>query len=343
MNILVTGNLGYVGSILTEDLLDSGYNVVGLDYNYFKDCIFLEKKNNFKQIFRDIRKIEINDLENIDAIIHLAGLSNDPLGDLDEKLTMDINYKATVRLADLAKKKKVKKFLYASTQSLYGISKTDYEINEDKAAINPITAYALSKWKSEKELLLMSSDTFSVTILRPSTVFGFSPRLRCDIVFNNLLACAYTTNNVEILTDGSPWRPVLHIKDLSSGFKALLSAPVNLIMSKVYNIGSHEGNFMVKDLADIVQKKIKSSKITYLNNHTDPRSYKVSFNKIFDELSNYYSPKFTLDYGADELINFFKTVNFSVEDFRGHKTNRLKNLQKLLISKKLDKDLIWIN
>ena len=342
MNVLVTGNLGYIGSVLTDLILDEGHNVIGLDNNYFKNCNFIKKKNNFKQIFRDIREIEEQDLDDVDSIIHLAGLSNDPLGEFNENITMDINYKSTIKLAKIAKKKGVKRFIYASTQSLYGISKTTKEISENGSHINPITAYALSKWKSENALILLSEEKFSVTILRPSTVFGASPRLRCDIVFNNLIACAYTTRKVEILTDGSPWRPVIHIKDLSKAFLICITAPLSKVKSQIFNVGSHEGNFTVKDLANIVQKKVKNSKVVYLNNHSDPRSYKVSFKKIFTKLSGLYEPKWTLEAGADELLEFFKKNNFKEKDFRGHKSNRLKNLNKLIESKKINHKLKWI-
>ncbi|MDC0044600.1 SDR family oxidoreductase, partial [Pelagibacteraceae bacterium] len=288
MNVLVTGNLGYIGSILTDELLKLNFNVVGLDNNYFKDCKLFNKKNNFKQIVRDIRDINHNDLKNIDFIIHLAGLSNDPLGELNKKLTMDINFRSTIKIAKLAKKMGVKRFVYASTQSLYGISNSNIKIKENTKKINPLTAYALSKWKSEKELLKLSSKTFSVTIFRPSTVYGASQRLRCDIVFNNLMASAYTTKTIDILTDGSPWRPVIHVKDVCKAFIAGIIAPINIVESQVFNVGSFDGNFRVRDLARIVKSKFKKSKIKYLNSHTDPRSYQVSFDKIFSKLSNYY-------------------------------------------------------
>ena len=342
MKILVTGNNGYIGTVLTEKLLSLGYEVVGLDNNYFKKCNFLKTKLKYLQIFKDIRNIEIDDVKNIDAIIHLAALSNDPLGELNPNLTDDINYKATIKLAKIAKKNEVKRFVYASTQSVYGISQSSKELSEDYSSIMPLTSYAKSKWKSEIELKKLCSDDFTITIFRPSTVYGVSSRLRCDIVFNNFLACAFTSGKIEVLSDGKPWRPVVHVRDVCDAFIAGLTAPKEIVKNNVFNVGTKEGNFTVKNLALIVQNLVKGSELVFLNEHNDPRTYKVSFKKIFDKLSNYYKPQWNLNSGAEEMIEFFKHTNFNENDFRGNKCNRLRKLKYLISKKIISNNLEWI-
>ena len=218
MKILVTGDKGYIGSVLTQKLLAKGYDVKGIDIGFYNECILTKVDEDYEKVIKDIRDIRVEDLKGIDSIIHLAALSNDPLGEFEPTLTEDINYKATVRLAKMAKEIGIKRFIYASSQSMYGISSKAEELDEDKSEKNPITAYAKTKWFSEIEIKKISSDDFSVVCFRPSTVFGASPRLRCDIVYNNFVACAYTTGQIEIKSDGSPWRPIIHVEDVCSAF-----------------------------------------------------------------------------------------------------------------------------
>lgn len=210
MTILVTGNQGYIGSVLVRQLLKEGFEVRGLDVGYFDDCCFDLSVPDVDQIAKDVRDINASDLKGIESIVHLAALSNDPLGELSQSLTEEINHRATIRLARLAKSVGVQRFVYASSQSMYGVSNSDYELEEDASEKNPITTYARTKWSAEQDLKALGTDTFTVVCFRPSTVFGVSPRLRCDIVFNNLVACAYTTGRIEIKSDGTPWRPVVH-------------------------------------------------------------------------------------------------------------------------------------
>ena len=257
MNIFVTGNNGYIGSVLTESLLNKGYSVTGFDANFYEGFKTNETDYKTKQIFKDIRNISREDLKNVDAIIHLAALSNDPLGKIDPKLTYDINFQATIRLAKLAKKIGIKRFVYSSSQSMYGISKIVDELDEDKSIKNPLTEYAKTKWSAECELKKLGSDDFAVVCFRPSTVFGVSPRLRCDIVYNNLVACAYTTGKIEIKSDGSPWRPVVHVKDVCSAFIAGLEAPKELVSNESFNVGIKNGNYTIRDLAETAQKIVK--------------------------------------------------------------------------------------
>ena len=341
MNILLTGNNGYVGSVLEKKIIELGFNVTGFDTNYFRDCNLTKTESNKKQIIRDIRQIKLNDLEGIDAVIHLAGLSNDPLGEFDPEITNHINYLSTKNLANLSMEAGVKRFVYASTQSMYGISTTDEELDEDLSKKNPITAYAKTKLLSEEYLKNIASNDFIVTFFRPSTVFGPSPRFRSDIVFNSLVCCAYTTGTIEILSDGSPWRPVIHIEDVCSAFIAGLLAPSSLVNKKAFNVGIQNGNYTVKNLAEAAIKAVPGAKLKFLNKHSDPRSYKVSFDKILNELKDYYKPKWNLINGGIELVNFFKNINMKESTFRGSKTNRIIRLKELIDEKKINNNLYW--
>ncbi len=341
--ILVTGNNGYIGSVLTDVLSQKGYEIVGFDTNYFDGIIKTQKPKNFiKQINKDIRNIAIDDFEEIDAVIHLAALSNDPLGELAPSLTEEINYKATIKTAELAKRAGVKRFIYSSSQSMYGISETDEELDEDKSAKNAITAYAKTKWQAEQELKLLGSDKFVVVCFRPSTVFGASPKFRSDIVFNNLVACAYTSGKIEIKSDGTPWRPVVHVKDVCSSYIAGLEAPEKLVAGESFNVGIPNGNFTVRDLAEAAQRAVPGSSLIFTGEHgKDSRTYRVSFKKILTVLKDYFKPEWDLNKGGKELVEFFKDVNFSEKDFRGRKTNRLAQLSYLIGNGKIDKKLHW--
>lgn len=340
--VLVTGNQGYIGSVLTETLKEKGYEVVGFDTNYYQSIPSVKSKNDIKQIKKDIRDVSQEDLEGIDAIIHLAALSNDPLGEFDPSLTESINYKSTIKLAKLAKRAGIKRFIYSSSQSMYGISETDEELEEDNSQKNAITAYAKTKWQAEQELRKLHDDGFLVVCFRPSTVFGASPKLRCDIVFNNLVACAYTTGIIEIKSDGTPWRPVVHVKDVCSAFIAGLEAPEDLIANESFNVGIPNGNFTVRDLAEAAQRAVPGSKLTFTGEHgKDSRTYRVSFKKILTVLRDYFKPEWDLDLGGRELVEFFKKNNFTEKDFRGRTTNRLPQLKYLLDKKRLDKRLFW--
>ena len=338
-SILVTGNLGYIGSVLTEELKSFGYNVVGFDIGYFKDCLIAKETNPHKQIIKDLRDIDKYDLNEIDGIIHLAGLSNDPLGELEKNITNNINYLATMKFANLAKQLGIKRFVYASTQSLYGISNSHEELDEDLSKKNPITEYAKSKWLAEIELNKLNSNDFNVCSFRPSTVFGKSPRLRCDIVYNNFVASAFTSKKILIKSDGSPFRPVIHIKDVCMALIAGLKAPSELIAGKSFNVGIMNGNYSIKKLATTVQNIIPDCDIQFTNEEKDPRTYKVSFNKILNELKDFYKPTMSLVEGAHELIDFFKEINFTKDQFLGSQTNRIKKIEELMINNVINNKL----
>lgn len=342
MKVLVTGNKGYIGTVLVEMLLQKSYEVTGYDTDYYKGCDLFECSYPAMQVTKDIRDISIHDLDGIEAVIHLAGLSNDPLGELAPELTDAINYKASIKLAKYAKDAGTKRFIYASSQSMYGISNTDSELDEDNSEKNPITAYAHAKWFVENELKKLKDDNFVTVCMRPSTVFGVSPRLRCDIVFNNLVACAYTTGKIEIMSDGTPWRPVVHVRDVSNAFIAALEAPANLVSGQSFNVGIPDGNYSIRNLAEAAQRAVPGSSLVFTGEHgNDSRTYRVSFAKILSTLKDYYKPEWDLDRGGLELTQFFKKINFTEEQFRGRLTNRLKQINYLLSSQELKKNLRW--
>lgn len=328
MKVLVTGNQGYIGSVLTQLLQDQGYEVVGYDIGYYAECLLYPVKTDVRQITKDIREVSVEDFRGIDAVIHLAGLSNDPLGELSPGLTEEINLGGTLRLANAAKNAGVKRFIYASSQSMYGISDVDCELDEDNSTKNPITAYAKTKWEAECKLKELQTSNFTVVCFRPSTVFGASPRLRCDIVFNNLVACAYTLGRIEIKSDGTPWRPVVHVRDVCAAFMSGLKAPKELIAGRSYNVGIPNGNFTVRDLAEAAQRAVPGSKLAFTGEHgSDSRTYRVSFQRILTELQDYYHPIWDLDKGGKELVDFFNQVGFTENEFRGRTTNRLAQLK----------------
>lgn len=342
MRVLVTGDRGYIGSVLVPNLIKKKYDVVGFDIGFFKDNLLCESFDDYEKITCDIRNVNKSHFKNIDFVIHLAGLSNDPLGELTPNITHEINYLATINLAKIAKEEGVKRFVYASSQSMYGISNTDNELDEYESEKNPVTAYAEAKWLAEKELNQLSDDKFTVVSFRPSTVFGASPRLRTDIVFNNLVACAYTTGNIEIKSDGSPWRPIVHIQDVCKAFISGLEAPSRLINGKSFNVGIKNGNYKVKEIAEAASNALKGSTLSFTNEHTDPRSYKVCFDRIHNELGEFFKPEWNLSKGGYELVQFFNKVNFNENDFRGNKTVRLNQIKYLIDNEIIDNKLRFI-
>jgi nucleoside-diphosphate-sugar epimerase len=340
MNILVTGNKGYIGSVLVPILIKKGYGVRGYDIGYFEDCLLHPIEENYPHIKKDIRDIEKEDLEGIDAVIHLAGLSNDPLGELAPGLTEEINLQGTMKLAEFAKSSGVQRFIYSSSQSMYGISNTDSELDEDDSEKNAITAYAKTKWEAECRLMKMQSSGFKVIAFRPSTVFGASPRLRCDIVYNNLVACAFTTGSIEIKSDGTPWRPVVHIEDVCSAFISGLEAPSELVAGRAFNVGIPNGNFTVRELAESAQRSVAGSDLKFTGEHgSDSRTYQVGFKRILTELKDYYRPKWNLPEGGRELYDMFEKVSLTENDFRGEKCIRLAKLNSLINKNEINSEL----
>ncbi len=344
MKILITGNKGYIGSVLTEILAAAGHELTGYDTGYYDECYLVQPSLSVqRQIKKDIRDAAAEDVAGIDAIIHLAALSNDPLGELAPGLTEDINYKATIALAKLAKEAGVKRFIYSSSQSMYGVADTSHELTEDEAGSYGVTTYAWTKWDAEIELKKLGAANFAVICMRPSTVFGASQNLRCDIVYNNLVASAYTMGKIEIKSDGTPWRPVVHVRDVSAAYIAGLEAPLVLVAGQSFNVGIPNGNYTVRDLAEAAQRAVPGSTLVFTEEHGgDSRTYRVSFEKILSVLKEYYHPEWNLDKGGKELVDFFKNINFTEAQFRGRACNRLQEIKHLLEKKKLDEHLRWL-
>ena len=346
MKIMVTGDRGYIGVILVDTLRKKGYDVVGYDIDYYDGCELSNIDIPYKKITKDIRDVEKTDLEGIDAIVHLAALSNDPLGELIPRVTEDVNLTGTKRLLESATQAGVSRFLFASSQSMYGVANIDIELEEDKGDNkNPVTAYAATKYDAETWLLSFGKNNNSspvITCFRPSTVFGVSPKLRCDIVFNNLVGCAYTTGKIEIKTDGTPWRPVIHVRDVCQAFMAGLEAPPEIISQEVFNVGIPGGNYTVAELAAAAKSAVPGCEIIFRNDETDPRTYRVSFKKILKVLKDYYKPEWDLERGAKELVSYFDQVNFTESQFRGRSCNRLIHLMHLQNNKIVDGKLRMI-
>jgi len=340
MRVLVTGNQGYIGSVLVDMLLEKKHEVTGYDIGYYADCLLHPYGPKIKQIIKDIRDINTEDMKGIDAVIHLAALSNDPLGELAPGLTEEINLGGTIRAAQAAKKAGVKRFIYSSSQSMYGISKLDEDLEEDNSEKHPLTSYARTKWDAECALAKIADKDFHVISFRPSTVFGASPRLRCDIVYNNLVACAFTTGKIEIKSDGTPWRPVVHVRDVSNAYIAGLEAPLALVSGQAFNVGLPDGNFTVRDLAQAAQRAVPGSSLVFTGEHgNDSRTYRVSFKKILNMLKDYFKPEWDLDRGGRELVDFFKKTEFKEDHFRGVKCVRLKQIKLLQETHKIDGEL----
>jgi len=334
-NILVTGSDGYIGAVLVPILIKNKFNVVGLDCGYFKKSIIGDLPLKFNQINKDIRKISDKDLRGFDAIIHLAALSNDPLGQIDPKITEEINYKATIALAKLAKKTGVKRFIFSSSCSIYGIARNG--IVSEKSKVNPLTAYAKSKIKAEKSLQHLASKDFCVCILRNSTVYGFSPKLRADLVVNDFVTKAVLEKTITVLSDGTPWRPLIDVRDLCEIFVHFLNAETKIVNKQIYNIGFKENNLQIKTVLEAVNRELPNCKVVYAGKYgKDVRSYKVKFSK-FHKVFPQISQKWPLGKSINDLAKNIKNGNIS--DIS--KYFRLNILTDLIAKKTLDKQLYW--
>ncbi len=340
MRVLVTGHNGYIGSVLAPFLRGAGHDVVGLDTYLFEGCTLGEEPAEGNAIRKDVRDVEPTDLEGFDAIVHLAALSNDPLGDLNPEITYEINHRASVRLARLAREVGVERFLFASSCSLYGAS--DGSLVDESAPFAPVTPYGESKALVEQDLASLASDDFSPVYLRNATVYGVSPRLRADVVVNNLTGWAVTTGQVLIKSDGSPWRPQVHIEDVCRAFLAALEAPRDVIHDEPFNVGRTSENYQVKDLAEIVASVVPGSVVTFApGGSADIRTYRVDFSKIETSLPG-FEPSWTVERGVAQLMHAFQQVGLDEAAFTGDRYLRIKHLKKLLAEQRLDTSLRWL-
>lgn len=342
MRVALTGHRGYVGVVLGPMLVKAGHDVVGFDTDLYRGSTFGidVSEEAIRSVSRDIRDITAEDLEGFDAIVHLAALSNDPLGDLDPNLTEEINHLATVRLAKLARDVGVRRFVFSSSCSNYGAGVDDW-LTED-SAFNPVTPYGRSKVNSELALSDLARDDFSPTFLRSGTAYGVSSRLRFDLVLNNLVAWAYCTQQVLLKSDGTAWRPIVHIEDMSRAFLAVLEAPQQSIHNQAFNVGRTSENYQIRDLAGIVAGVVPGSSIQFAGEvGPDARNYRVNCDKIADMLPA-FRPRWTAELGALELRDAFTRVGVELDEFEGPRYRRVDHIRSLIDSGRLDGRLRWI-
>lgn len=343
MRVLITGHEGYIGAVITPMVAAAGHEVIGLDSGLYRHCGFGDTEEALAPvptIRKDLRDVEADDLRGLDAIIHLGALCNDPLGDLNPELTLDINYRSTVRLAKLAKQAGVQRFLVSSSCSMYGTAPVEVMVSEE-AGFNPITAYAKSKVLADREIAALADEKFSPVFLRNSTAYGSSPKLRMDLVLNNLVASAFTTGRVYLKSDGTPWRPLIHISDIGRAFIAAMQAPRETIHNESFNVGGNSENYQMRDLAEFVRDVVPGSRIEYaVDAGPDTRCYRVDFTKIHSKLPG-FSLKWNARLGAEELYETFRKVGLRPEDVEGPRFQRVKQIRNLISEGLLGSDLRW--
>jgi nucleoside-diphosphate-sugar epimerase len=340
MRVLVTGHDGYIGPVLVSLLKEHGHSVAGLDTFFFEDCTLSDAPTIDRVIRKDIRAVTPADFDGMDAVIHLAGLSNDPMGDINPACTYDINAEATETLGRAAKSAGVSRFLFSSSCSIYGAA-SPTDVLDESASFNPVTPYGESKVRSEAILSQLADDDFSPVYLRNATAYGASPKLRADLMVNSLVGYAYLTGEVLIKSDGTPWRPLVHVQDISRAFIAALDAPKDVIHNRPFNIGRSSENYQVREVAEHVERIVPGSQIVYEpGGGPDKRCYRVDFSRAENELPG-FNPTWTVPEGIEELLEAYRRHGLTMADFEGSRFIRLKRLKDRLEREELDGDLYW--
>ncbi|MBF2048261.1 MAG: SDR family oxidoreductase [Elainella sp. C42_A2020_010] len=339
MKVLVTGTEGYLGCLFAPLLLERGHEVTAVDTGFYKvGWLYNGTQSTAKTLTKDIRHITLEDLQGMDAVVHMAELSNDPTGQLAPHITYEINHKGSVRLAELAKQAGVRRFVYMSSCSVYGVA-TEGDVTEE-SPINPQTAYAECKALVERDVKPMADDDFSPTFMRNATAFGASPRMRFDIVLNNLAGLAWTTKEIKMTSDGTPWRPLVHALDIAKALICVLEAPRDVVHNQVFNVGDTANNYRVKEVAEIVAETFPGCELSFGSQGADNRSYRVSFEKINSQLPG-FKCEWDARRGAQQLYNVFKQIDMTKEDFESRGFTRLKQLEYLIRTQQIDKDFFW--
>lgn len=343
MRVLLTGTEGYIGSLLAPILIQRGHDVVGIDTGYYRDGWLYSRRKEIPvqamTINKDLRHIGSNDLEGFDAVVHLAELSNDPLGQNNPEITHKINHHGTVNIAKLCKEVGIQRFVYTSSCSVYGAGTSDFL--DENSATNPQTAYAECKVNVEKDLKKIADDNFSPVFLRNGTAYGASPRMRFDIVLNDLSALAWTEKNIAMLSDGTPWRPLVHVLDICKAIYCALEAPADSIHNEIFNVGDNSANYQIKEIAEIVGEEFPGCSVSFGDSTGDNRSYRVNFEKITSKL-----PGFSCDWdakkGAEQLHAVFRQIDMSAETYKARPFTRLRQLQYLIETGQIDDEFFWV-